>query len=693
MHLLNNKGKTLVEMMVVIIILGVISSIAYPMLFMNQKITTQQIKESAKRNDIRSIESFLKDDLRNCKNVVESGPPETYEYKINLNSTEEILYKRLQDDQGRYYISRQRGTEVIDFKDIVDIDLEKEQGNNNLYNAQITSTDDKGNPYLHELKIARWEWEVKKKGGPGGFYEFLKTENLFVFGSYFNMSGSSVSGVNATIFITGDVNSGSFNGGSELNISNFFVGGNFSIAGGQLAGIDWEKEEVEIGNLVINKNLNMDSGKSIFGNLYVHENLYQTNGNINSEIIMVKKDAVFDGTNVTTKKMIVNGTLKHTNNEFISEEVLVKGNFIKSGGNFSTEKLHVYGNFNHNNNNMTVSDELYIKGNATIDANLIANKIYIEGTLTQTNGTITANEIVILGDATFLNANVSGDIIIHGEFTLGNGTVNADRLIVKETGTVTGGKIESEVYMFEDLYFSGGELNKIIYVGRDFIWGNNGSISDNVYVERNVNVNTWGQPSKNVFYKNNVVFLHQYYSAKNKFIKNIFLNPIGTSLTITPRNFSEELTKISEPEFLVIPKITMPKPRDAEWYRSAGYIENGALSDGVKIFTDNVGTYNLGVAGANYENVVVVSLKGDINIDLANYNDGGSQLSGVFYAPEGKITIKANNLEGLVLAKNGLEYPQGGTTMKFVGLDDYTGPEPDKIFTSENDYPFLNEMY
>jgi type II secretory pathway pseudopilin PulG len=65
-------------MLVVLIILGVISSIAYPMLFMNEKITSREIKESAKRNDIRSIESFLKDDLRNCSNFNLGQPEDGY---------------------------------------------------------------------------------------------------------------------------------------------------------------------------------------------------------------------------------------------------------------------------------------------------------------------------------------------------------------------------------------------------------------------------------------------------------------------------------------------------------------------------------------------------------------------------------------------------------------------------------------
>lgn len=468
-------------MMVVIIILGVISSIAYPMLFMNQKITTQQIKESAKRNDIRSIESFLKDDLRNCKNVVESGPPETYEYKINLNSTEEILYKRLQDDQGRYYISRQRGTEVIDFKDIVDIDLEKEPRNNNLYNAQITSTDDKGDPYLHELKIARWEWEVKKKGGPGGIYDFILNENLYIMGSGFWFEGNSVEGPGATILIRKDLLSDDLNDNAKINVSNIYIKGN-------IGEID-EK----------------GAPKSSIG----------------GSIVIGSQDNPGD--------------------------IIIDGNVYLAGN------ARIYG------------DNVYVSG----EVNLLAS------------GAIIANNIYIIGDL-------------------------------------------------------------------DIVGGSNQKIIDKVYL------------------------FGKYTSSGYSHVPNF---------------------QAGEVLFPGVPEIGLPKPRDVEWYRSMGYIEDGPLSNGVKIFTNKEAAYNLGVAGRNYYNVVVVSLNGDINIDIGNWGGDASQISGVFYAPKGKITIDGKRLEGLVIARDGLDYTNGGTTMKFVGLDDYTGPEPDKIFTSENDYPFLNEMY
>lgn len=282
-------------MMVVIIILGVISSIAYPMLFMNQKITTQQIKESAKRNDIRSIESFLKDDLRNCKNVVESGPPETYEYKINLNSTEEILYKRLQDDQGRFYISRQRGTEVIDFKDIVDIDLEKEPRNNNLYNAQITSTDDKGDPYLHELKIARWEWEVKKKGGNIlGPYE-----DMFLLGSAFSVTAGNISGNGAAILIRADISKEDLNSNPTIGVSDIYIEGNLgtnstndSIGGSIVFG-----NQENPGEIIIDGNVNLSGGAIIYGdNIYISGDVNLSGGaKIVANNIFILKDLDIGG--------------------------------------------------------------------------------------------------------------------------------------------------------------------------------------------------------------------------------------------------------------------------------------------------------------------------------------------------------------------------------------------------------------
>lgn len=533
-------------MMVVIIILGVISSIAYPMLFMNQKITTQQIKESAKRNDIRSIESFLKDDLRNCSDFVQGQPEDEFLYKVNLCSSEQVEYVKNQDELGSYFISRSIGSEKIDFRDIKNIELSN-PGNSKLIDVKIHTTDNNDEDYLHELKIARWEWEVKKKGGPGGIYDFIVNENLYVMGSGFWFGGGTVDGEGATILIRKDVNSEDLNSNPMINVSNILIDGNLQIKGSESLG-----NESTRGEIIISKDATLASNGSIYGDLYV------------------------------------------------------KGN-------------------------LTISNTIKILGS-----------VYVGGNLNITNG-----------------ARIDQDLFVGGDLDISNGAT-----IKGKTNVV--GKFDYSNGIFNDDIFIGGNFNII----------NTGSIKKNVFVNGSVNVTgnyTGFSESSKVYHFGDVSFPGALYSQKSKFIKVV------------------DLTTIDTVEIKPIPTYGIPKPRSSDWYLANGYTKNGGLADNAKIFSDSTATYNLGVAGANYENVVVVSINGDINIDIGNWGGNASQISGVFYAPNGKITIKAKSLEGLAIGKNGLQTIGGSVTMEFIGLGEYTGV--DKIFASENEYPFLNEMY
>ncbi len=337
-------------MMVVIIILGVISSIAYPMLFMNQKITIQQIKESAKRNDIRSIESFLKDDLRNCSDFVQGQPEDEFLYKVNLCSSEQVEYVKNQDELGSYFISRSIGSEKIDFRDIKNIELSN-PGNSKLIDVKIHTTDNNDEDYLHELKIARWEWEVKKNTTLP-FYSFLLDENLFVFGAGFSVAGNLVNALDSTIFITGDISSSDMNGGADLSISNIIVDGDFTIGAGHSIGVNWEDEEVDPGYINVSGDLNVGGGANVYGNIYVHGDLNHTNGTIYAEKIIVAGDAYLSDGATINGELYVLGNLNLTtgtleDNAYVNKNVSVLDWF--SFDNKMTNKVYYLGNVSYYN--------------------------------------------------------------------------------------------------------------------------------------------------------------------------------------------------------------------------------------------------------------------------------------------------------------------------------------------------------
>lgn len=331
MRKLNNKGTTLVEMLIVIVILGIIGSVAYPMIFMNEKITTGQIDESAKRNEIRALENFLKEDLRNSKTYSPGGSEDDYIYIVNSNDGSLIKYKQEINDKGKVYISRERGSELITFQEINELKLNTRIENKKLIEIEITSTDGKGDPYLHNSKVARWEWLIKNKNTTP-FYTFLIDQKLFVFGGAFKNNGNLVNASDATIFITSDIKSSDMSGGANLKISNIFVDGNLTATAGHKIGVDWLIEGTEVGNIVVSKNMDIRGGADVYGNIYIQGDLNHSNGTIHAEEIVVGGDAYISGGAKIIGDLYVMGNLYLTsgnldNNAFVKNNVEVSGGF------------------------------------------------------------------------------------------------------------------------------------------------------------------------------------------------------------------------------------------------------------------------------------------------------------------------------------------------------------------------------
>ena len=74
-------------------------------------------------------------------------------------------------------------------------------------------------------------------------------------------------------------------------------------------------------------------------------------------------------------------------------------------------------------------------------------------------------------------------------------------------------------------------------------------------------------------------------------------------------------------------------------------------------------------------NVVIVANNGDISIT------GNEQLvTGVFFAPKGKVIFGGNSLEGVVIARDGFFIESGWATVTFKNIEEY--------IANPEDYPF-----
>jgi len=122
-----------------------------------------------------------------------------------------------------------------------------------------------------------------------------------------------------------------------------------------------------------------------------------------------------------------------------------------------------------------------------------------------------------------------------------------------------------------------------------------------------------------------------------------------------------------------MPNVTIPDPRSSAWFPPKGYVPSGALVSGLKIYTE--GDYISSVWRPTADNVIIVS-KGNISITKL----GGSGLSGILYAPYGKVTFNGGSFTGMVIARDGFFVTSGGTTVTFRGIENY--------IASADDYPF-----
>lgn len=131
--------------------------------------------------------------------------------------------------------------------------------------------------------------------------------------------------------------------------------------------------------------------------------------------------------------------------------------------------------------------------------------------------------------------------------------------------------------------------------------------------------------------------------------------------------------KVSEVPGFDMPDQEIPPIKDDTWFNERGYEDSGLLTDGLKIFADS---YTSNIYRPTAENVIIVAKDGDITITGL----GGSGLTGVLYAPKGKVTFSGSFFQGLVIARDGFDVTSGGTTVTFRNIDSY--------ISDPSDYPF-----
>jgi len=156
---------------------------------------------------------------------------------------------------------------------------------------------------------------------------------------------------------------------------------------------------------------------------------------------------------------------------------------------------------------------------------------------------------------------------------------------------------------------------------------------------------------------------------------NSYIYYTGT-LTV-PSNYYKSITdkciKNSTVPGFTMPSLPMPSIKSDAWYAAQGYVSGGTLVSNTKIVADS---YSSSIWEPTATNVIIVARNGDIKLTGL----GGSGVTGVLFAPKGKVQFEGAYFQGVVIARDGFYVTSGGTTVTFKNINEYV--------SDPNDYPF-----
>ncbi|WP_084600707.1 PKD domain-containing protein [Methanolacinia paynteri] len=290
-----------------------------------------------------------------------------------------------------------------------------------------------------------------------------------------------------------------------------------------------------------------------------------------------------------------------------------------------------------------------LSGDLNGNAKIYVSNIYVNGSVelsgSQYLGSTTLPGLIYITD----NLDLTGNSRVYGDEIYVGGNV------VLYTG------ISGVLYTDGDLYFNNGNIDGEAHVKGD-LHLNGGHVSDDIYVDGNVVLAEPGGWCPNI---DNGVSIYYTGSLSNLGgCSNYILNKCHPVASVPD---------FSMPVFLEIP---IPDTRSEQWYDNHNYVNTSSLVSGIKIYDDN--SYSTVVYYYNSaENIVIVS-GGDINIYV---NQWAYHVTGVLFAPYGRVTFHGSYFEGVVIARDGF-YVDYGTDVEFRNIANY--------ISDPEDYPFGN---
>lgn len=287
---------------------------------------------------------------------------------------------------------------------------------------------------------------------------------------------------------------------------------------------------------------------------------------------------------------------------------------------------------------------------------IIQNNVFVYGTRLNFGG-----DEVIGDGATIVITGPLYSSTLNGGTHIAVSTIYVDSDVTLNTGGASMGSSSSPgaIYITGNLNLNGGnrDIYGDVYVAKNLVL-QDCRIHGNMYVQGDVNLPNAGtpkfDPGKKIYYAG----------------------------TLTPQSYDqtflkEHTNKTTVPSFS-IPTQTLPSLKPDQWYLDHRYSTStsGKLSNYLNVSADSfTSSDSWDTKGVN--NIVIIAKNGDITLNNFNQN---YPVTGVLYAPNGKVTFSGNSFTGVVIARDGFFVTSGGTTVTFTNLANY--------FSSPDDYPF-----
>ena len=300
------------------------------------------------------------------------------------------------------------------------------------------------------------------------------------------------------------------------------------------------------------------------------------------------------------------------------------------------------------------------------------------------NDTLTREDYIQV-EKSFIDFIIEENVFVYGTaFQFNGGNVNGPGATIIVTGGLDtddlngGASISvSNIYIDGDATLNGGsaglgsaEEPDAIYVNGNLTLVNGGrDIYGDVYVNGNFRLNA-ARIHGNVYVDGDLILewgVPQIAEGARIYYTGINTPPPNYDASI----IAKCIHQATVPGF-TMPDRGIPSTKPAGWYAAQNYTSGGALTDNKMIFASSYSS----PSAATANNVIIIASDGDISIT----NGWSGKVTGVFFAPKGKVTFIGDSLEGVVIARDGFFVESGGTTVTFKNIDQY--------ISNPEDYPF-----